>query len=144
MADKLQFCIVYQIFLPDKGHSNVVFVVFGVVRVSLVDSSGHEGSEGPRLIFRLWFGRHFQTTQEPVTVVFLGVPGDGKEPPEEGEVPDVDEGYGDAGVEAEDPYTGKRSDDAGKEAKEVRQWRHSDWNCSVTEAKAHAFRNREL
>ena len=97
----------------------MVLVVFGIVRISLVNASGHEGSEGPRLILRLRFRRHFETTQESVTIVFLGVSGDGEEPPEEGEVPDVDEGHRDAGVEAENPDTWKWRDDTGKKAEEV-------------------------
>ncbi len=131
-------------FLPNKGHSNVIFVVFWIVRVSLVNPSSHEGSEGPRLIFRLRFRRYFDTTQKSVSIVFLGVSGDGKDPSKEGEVPDVDEGHRDAGVEAEDPDTGERCDNSGKKAKEVRQGRHSDGNSSVTEAKSHSFRNGEL
>ena len=122
----------------------MVLVVFRVVRVSRVDPARHEHAERPGLVFRKWFRRHLEAADEAVTIVLFSVSGHGQETSQQGQMPEVDEGYADAGVEAEDPNTWKRRHDAGKKAAEVGKWRHRDGDGRVAEAKSHSFRNWEL
>ena len=97
----------------------MVLVVFRVVRVRRVDAARHEQPEDPRFVFGQRLRRHLEAADEAVTIVLFSVSGHGQETSKQGQMPEVDEGYADAGVEAEDPNTWKRRHDAGKKAAEV-------------------------
>ena len=65
-------------------------------------------------------------------VFLLCVTGDGHECRKEGDVPDVDEGHGDPGVDAEDLDARERGQDSSHEAQEVSDARHCNGHSSVT------------
>ena len=130
--------------LPDKSHADVILVVFRIVRVSRIDSTGHEDPVQQRLVLGQRLRGDLDAAEQPVTVFFLGIACQGQEPAEQGQVPEVDEGHGDAGVEAEDPDAGKRGHDSGQEAAEVGEWRHCDGDGRVAEAETHPLGHRQL
>ena len=95
--------------LPEKHHPCVVPVVLGVVGVDGVDAPGHEVPVQPAPVGGHGLGRGLEE-EEAVTVVLLGVAGQGQAPAEEGEVPHVDEGHRGPRVQAEDTHAREGSD----------------------------------
>ena len=88
-----------------------------------------------------------------MTILLFSVAGDGHEGAEEGTVPDVDEGDGNARIDAEDPNAGEGRQHAGHETQKVRDTRHGDGDGGVAhrsgrkkkrkEAKNSRIRNRQ-
>lgn len=105
--------------VPEEHHARVLLVVLGVVRIVWVDAARHEETVQRAALLGQTARRDRDAGDESVPVLGLVVARVSKHGAKESAVPHVDEGHGDAGVEAEYADAGEGGDGADHETHKV-------------------------